>query len=188
VLAALETSGLFAHGLLDPHKEGLARIRATSLWNPSSLVSSHNDPNPRNMIFDGDRIWLVDWELASCNDPLFDLAILTIDLAVTPELANTLCVAAGRPPSRALMARLTITRLLARLFYGCIALEAFAGQQRTVPEDRIDGLSPAEFHIAVREGRLKRGGSELAWAFGKMSLATFARGMSKRRRDAEMGS
>jgi aminoglycoside phosphotransferase (APT) family kinase protein len=72
VLAALDVSGLFADGLLNSHKEGLVRIRATSPWNSSSLVSSHNDPNPRNMIFDGDRIWLVDWELASCNDPLFD--------------------------------------------------------------------------------------------------------------------
>lgn len=45
-LKSLEASGLFAAGLLERHRDELARIRAAVPWDPLSLVSSHNDPNP----------------------------------------------------------------------------------------------------------------------------------------------
>jgi aminoglycoside phosphotransferase (APT) family kinase protein len=178
LLATLRASGLFAPGLLDPYADGLARVRAACPWDPASLVSSHNDPNPRNMLFDGRRVWLVDWELAFRNDPLFDVAILTTELAATPDLEDILVAAAlGRPSDRALRARLAVTRLLTRLFYGCIALEAFAGLPRTAPEDSLDALTPAAFRSAATAGRLGTG-SGIAWAFGKMSLAAFTDGLS----------
>lgn len=44
---------------------------------PSVLVLSHNDLNPKNMLSDGEQVWLIDWECAGMNDPLFDLAVLT---------------------------------------------------------------------------------------------------------------
>jgi hypothetical protein len=179
LLATLRASGLFAPGLLDPHAAGLAHIRTVCPWDPASLVSSHNDPNPRNMLFDGRRVWLVDWELAFRNDPLFDVAILTTELAATPELEDSLVAAAfGRPSDPALRARLVVTRLLTRLFYGCIALEAFAGQPRAAPEHSLDALTPAAFRSAAAEGRLGPGGTGIAWAFGKMSLAAFIDGLS----------
>ena len=39
------------------------------------LVASHNDLKPQNMRFDGNRLWLVDWESAFLNDEYVDLAI-----------------------------------------------------------------------------------------------------------------
>jgi aminoglycoside phosphotransferase (APT) family kinase protein len=187
LLATLRASGLFAPELLGPHTDGLARLRAAVPWDPASLVSSHNDPNPRNMLFDGQRVWLVDWELAFRNDPLFDAAILTTELATTPALEDILVAAAlGRPADPALRARLGVTRLLTRLFYGCIALEAFAGQPRTAPEQGLDALTPAGFRNAVAEGRLGSG-SEIAWAFGTMSLAAFIDGLSAPGFDEALG-
>lgn len=43
--------------------------------NDAELVASHNDVKPQNMIFDGERLWLVDWEAAFLNDRYVDLAI-----------------------------------------------------------------------------------------------------------------
>jgi Ser/Thr protein kinase RdoA (MazF antagonist) len=179
LLAGLAGSGLFAPGLLDGHAEGLARIRAACPWDPSSLVSSHNDLNPRNMLFDGRRMWLVDWELAFRHDPLFDLAILSTELACTPELEDVLLTSAlGHAPGQGLRARLRLMRLLTRLFYGCVVLETFAGRPRAAPERSLDALTPAEFRRAVAEGRLGSGQPETAYAFGKMSLAAFIDGLS----------
>jgi thiamine kinase-like enzyme len=178
LLASLEASGLFASGLLRPHADGLARIRAARPVDPSTFVSSHNDPNPRNMLFDGRRVWLVDWELAFRGDPLFDIAILTTELADTPELEDILVAAwRGRPPDAALRARLAVTRPLTRLFYGCIALEAFTDVPRAAPETSLEAFTPAGFRAAVTDGRLA-GGSDIAWAFGKMSLAAFVAGLA----------
>jgi aminoglycoside phosphotransferase len=44
--------------------------------NRHDLVSSHNDLKPENMLFDGERVWLVDWEAAFLNDRYSDLAIV----------------------------------------------------------------------------------------------------------------
>jgi thiamine kinase-like enzyme len=43
---------------------------------PVELVFGHNDLLPANLIDDGARLWLVDWEYAGFNSPLFDLANL----------------------------------------------------------------------------------------------------------------
>ena len=176
VLAGLRASALFTPGLLDRHGEGLARIRDAKPWDPSSLVSSHNDPNPRNMLFDGQRVWLVDWELACRNDALFDIASLTTELAATPELEAILAAAAfGRAPDPVLRAQLAVVRLLTRLFFGCVALDAFAGVPRDAPEPNLDALTPEGFKAAVAAGRLQ--GPDIAWAFGKMSFGAFITGL-----------
>ncbi len=179
MLTALSGSGLVAPGLLDPHAEGLARIRAALPWEASSLVSSHNDPNPRNILFDGQRLWLIDWELAFRNDPLVDVAILTTELAETPDLEDVLLEAAfGRTPDRALRARLSVMRLLTRLFYGCIVLENFVGAPRSTPDANLAAFTPAAFRAAVADGRLASGAPETAYAFAKMSLAAFIDGLA----------
>ena len=40
---------------------------------PVDLVFGHNDLLAANFIDDGDRIWLIDWDYAGFNSPLFDL-------------------------------------------------------------------------------------------------------------------
>jgi Ser/Thr protein kinase RdoA (MazF antagonist) len=177
MLAALGAAGSMAPGLLAAHAEGLARLRAVIPWDPSSLVSSHNDPNPRNMLFDGARVWLVDWELGFRNAPLFDLAILSTELAPTPQLQDVLLAAAlGRAPDAPLRARLAVTRLLTRLYYGCVVLESLA-DARAAPETSLDALTPTEFAAAAAGGALAPGSPEIARAFGKMSLAAFLAGL-----------
>ena len=179
VLATLSKSSFFAAGQLDPHAEGLARIFTALSWDASSLVSCHNDPNPRNILFDGERVWLVDWEVAFRNDPLADLAILTTELVEAPDLADVLLESAfGRMPNDRLRARLGVIRLLTRLFYGCIVLDSLAGTLRSVPDVGPAASSPAAFRAAVAEGRLASGSPEVAYAFGQMSLAAFIDGLA----------
>jgi len=43
--------------------------------NPEDMVSSHTDLKPENTLYDGERLWLVDWEAAFLNDRYVDLAI-----------------------------------------------------------------------------------------------------------------
>ena len=44
-----------------------------SVVGPVDIVFGHNDLLAANFIDDGDRIWLIDWEYAGFNSPLFDL-------------------------------------------------------------------------------------------------------------------
>jgi thiamine kinase-like enzyme len=43
---------------------------------PLPVVFGHHDLLPANILDDGDRLWLVDWEYGSFGTPLFDLANL----------------------------------------------------------------------------------------------------------------
>ena len=182
ILGFVRNSRMFAAGLLDAHTEALERIRSAYRWDASALVSSHNDPNPRNIIFDGERLWLVDWETAYRNDPLTDVAILVENLAPTPELERVLVEAwLGREPDRTLCARLMLMRLLTRVYYAGLLLSLAARQPRAVPETDLAAPSPDEFRAAVERG--ERGerapaSPETIFTLGKMSLAGFLSGVS----------
>jgi len=43
------------------------------LASPFQIVFGHNDLLPANFLDDGSRIWIIDWEYAGYNTPLFDL-------------------------------------------------------------------------------------------------------------------
>ena len=44
-----------------------------NLSSPYQIVYGHNDLLPANFLNDGSRLWLIDWEYAGFNSPLFDL-------------------------------------------------------------------------------------------------------------------
>jgi hypothetical protein len=173
LMGRLLGSGLFAPSLLNRHQEGFERIRQAYPWDDGALVSSHNDPHPGNILFDGKRLWLIDWETAYRNDPLVDVANFTLYLAGSPELEGLLLQSwLGRAPDRALRARLVLMRQLVRLFYAC-ASSLHAASPQAVPETDLTALTPAEFRAAVDDGRLVLGAPETQRIGGKVALATF---------------
>ena len=180
LLGRLAESGLYIPGLLDGHREGFERIREAYPWDGSSLVSSHNDPHPGNILFDGERLWLIDWETAYRNDPLVDVAILTLYFAASPGLEETLLRSwLQRTPDRALRARLILMRQLVRLFYGCASsLYAAFPPHTLTPDTDFVALSPAEFSDAIRSGRLVGGVPLTQRIGGKVALATFLKGLA----------
>ncbi len=58
---------------------------------PEHLVLAHNDLNPKNLIIDGQKLWLIDWESAGMNDPLFDVAVLAHSQHLQPEHIEIVC-------------------------------------------------------------------------------------------------
>ncbi len=57
---------------------------------PVTIVFGHNDLLAANLIDDGKRLWLIDWDYAGFNTPLFDLANLASNNELTPELEDAL--------------------------------------------------------------------------------------------------
>ena len=52
---------------------------------PIDLVYGHNDLLAGNFIDDGERLWLIDWDYAGYNSPLFDLGGLASNNELSPE-------------------------------------------------------------------------------------------------------
>ena len=48
-------------------------LKLESVSSPFEIVFSHNDLLPANFIQNEEKIWLIDWEYAGFNTPLFDL-------------------------------------------------------------------------------------------------------------------
>ena len=67
----------------------LARAaRLEAAVGPIDVVFGHNDLLAANFIDDGQRLWLVDWEYAGFNSPLFDLGGLASNSEFSPEQAE----------------------------------------------------------------------------------------------------
>jgi len=52
---------------------------------PVDLVFGHNDLLPANFLHDGARLWLIDWDYAGFNSPLFDLGGLAANNGLTTD-------------------------------------------------------------------------------------------------------
>lgn len=52
---------------------------------PYRPVLCHNDLLPANLIWDGSRLWLIDWEYAGMGHPLFDLASVSAGAGFSDE-------------------------------------------------------------------------------------------------------
>lgn len=171
--AHVRRTGLFAAGVLDGATERLTRICEVYVWDSENSVSSHNDPIPSNILFDGERLWLVDWESAYRNDPLVDVAIMLENFAPSKELEDGFLQAwLGHKPDEALRARLQLIRALTRLYYAGVLLSDSAAALRVTDCDLAAPTSP-EFQRAIREGALRPGTPETKHILGKMFLASF---------------
>lgn len=73
---------------------------------PIDLVYGHNDLLSANLIDDGRRLWLIDWDYAGFNSPLFDLSNLASNNEFAPDMEDWLLQAYfGVPPDNAVRRR-----------------------------------------------------------------------------------
>jgi hypothetical protein len=99
-----------------------AQLAAVYPRHDSDMVSSHNDLfKPDNILFDGHRVWLVDWEAAFLNDRYADLAVVA-NLIVTNEAEEAVYLQEyfGQPPDEYQLARFFLSQQIAHIFY-CMA-------------------------------------------------------------------
>lgn len=83
---------------------------------PIDLVFGHNDLLPANLIDDGKRLWLIDWDYAGFNSPLFDLGGLAANNALSnAQEARMLERYFGRAPDIGLWRRYRAMKAAAAL-------------------------------------------------------------------------
>jgi aminoglycoside phosphotransferase (APT) family kinase protein len=154
-------------------------LRASYQTRACDLVSSHNDLNPGNVIYDGQRLWLVDFEAAFLADRFVDLATIanwfTGDAASADTLLQTYF---GRAPEPQERARFDLMRLVNHVFCGVIFLNVTCAERPDGLEDRtLTGP-----RLAQLRARLGAGGFDMmAWenrvTYGKARLAEALQGL-----------
>ena len=80
------------------------------------LVFGHNDLLPANFLHDSQRLWLIDWDYAGFNSPLFDLGGLAANNGLSPrQEAHVLTRYFDRAPDGALWRRYRAMKAAAAL-------------------------------------------------------------------------
>ena len=94
------------------------QVKAVYPRDGSDVVPSHNDMRPENILYDGHRAWLVDWEAAFLNDRYLDLAVVSNFVVTNPAEEETyLRTYFGEPAGEYRRARLYLMHQLLHVFY-----------------------------------------------------------------------
>jgi 5-methylthioribose kinase len=116
----------------------LSELAADLFDRPRCLV--HGDFSPKNILADGGRLWVLDWEVAHLGNPVFDLAFL---------VAHLVCKAVHAPGHRPLYQACAETFLDAYRAGMPAELvpkaESLAAHVAAIVVARTDGMSPADY-------------------------------------------
>jgi hypothetical protein len=147
----------------------------------AGLVSSHNDLfKPDNILFDGRRVWLVDWEAAFLNDRYADLAVVA-NLVASSDTEEMIYLREyfGQPPDEYQLARFFLMQQIVHMFYGMAFLFIGSGGK---PVDHSGPLPNfRDFHRRLWAGDVNLAGDDPKIVFGKIHCAQLAKSMQQTR-------
>ncbi|HET8823982.1 MAG TPA: phosphotransferase [Terriglobales bacterium] len=120
------------------------------------LAPSHNDLfKPDNILFDGSRLWLVDWEAAFQNDRYTDLAVMA-NILVANEAEEEVYLQEyfGAPPVSYQAARFYLMRQLAHMFYAMAFLSLGSAGNRVDWSNPVPAYGDFQRRFWAREVNL----------------------------------
>lgn len=155
------------------HFNAYAAIQQVYPRHDPDLVASHNDLNPNNMLFDGQKLWIIDWEAAFRNDRYVDLAIAARPF-VTDEAQETFYLQSyfGHTPTPYQRARYFLMQQVCHMYYAMIMMQMAAAQKPSAVSadpDMQTGRLHA-FHTQVGAGAISLATYEGQLAYGKTLL------------------
>jgi aminoglycoside phosphotransferase (APT) family kinase protein len=143
----------------------------------AGMVSSHNDLKPQNIRFDGEQLWLVDWESAFLNNEYVDLAIAA-NFFVHDEAGEEEYLRAyfGEPAAEYRRARFYLMRQTLSMFYAALLLqEAARAGLRIDPDMTTPGFR--EYHQALIADKVDMMQAESKREYGMVHLREALRNM-----------
>ncbi|GAC1659047.1 MAG: hypothetical protein NVS4B3_26890 [Gemmatimonadaceae bacterium] len=174
--AALTTAGIAVPDFVRRAASGL--LEEVPPESGRAPVLSHNDVHPKNLVHDGVRLYLMDWDTAGPNDPFYDLATIAVFLGMNGPTCRRLLRAYEQGPDTspkdeaALPKRFLYDRRLIAVLCGVNFLQFgfqsgyTAGAEAAGSESPESGAALREVHQRMRAGTLSFATGEGRWAFG----------------------
>lgn len=142
-----------------------------------ALVLSHNDVNPTNLAYDGEKLLLLDWETCGPNDPFVDLAAISVFLRMDEASCLRLLTAHAGAPVTRLPPRFGYQRRLVAALCGALFVQVAVRNGHVGAVGETLETTPS---LLDNQQRTRVGGQNVAtpegqWSFGlsllKYSLA-----------------
>lgn len=144
-----------------------------------ALVMSHNDVNPSNLVFDGARVLLIDWDTAAPNDPLYDLATAALFFRMDDGTCQQLVAAHDDMPITELPEAFRSYRRCAAAISGVAALTAARSRGHAGGEMAAEATpSLGEVYQHLRSGTIDIRSVDGQWTFG-LALIKEAAGLRR---------
>lgn len=173
----------FKHGLKRASQSASLPIVVEQAWNSLSEtkvpvvdrapVLCHNDINPSNIVYDGRRVVMLDWQTAATNNPYYDLATVALFLRLDHAATLQLLSAYDNAVANQITPSFTWHRKVAAVLSGtAFLLAARSRGYTTAASDIVDTAIPslAELYAQLRAGTLTLGTPETQWIFGLVLL------------------
>jgi thiamine kinase-like enzyme len=134
------------------------------------------------MIFDGNRLWLVDWEAAFQNDRYADLAVVA-NMIVTNDADEAIYLREyfGAPPDEYQRARFYVTRQLAHMFYAMAFLTLGSAGKPIRGSETIPSYSDFQRRFWMRETGLPD--NQARFVYGRVHWEKLSQNMGEPRFD-----
>ena len=152
-------------GYHDVVREADQSVRAALAAHELPLAACHCDPLCENFLDTGDRMWIVDWEYAGMNDPMWDLGDLSVEAKFDASQEEEMIRAYfGREPSASERGRIVIYKAMCDLLWTLWGLIQLAN------------ANPADDFWAYANGRFSRCKAMMETAAFSGHVAAVAKG------------
>jgi len=152
----------------------------------TDMVSCHSDLKPENIVFDGQRVWLVDWKAAFLNDRYFDLAIVA-NFVITSDADERTYLEAyfEQPPDEYECARFFLMRQVMHMFYAAVFLMLGSAGQPVNQEESLPTFR--DFHQRIWAGEIDLADQVTRIVYGRVHWEQLLQNMRQARFEEALG-
>jgi len=171
-IARFRQSRMLNNAAIDECLSYYDMVRSAYPWHDTDKVFSHNDLNPNNILCDGKRIWIIDWDTAFPNDRYVDLACAANFFVHTEQGEKLFLDTYFDTVDDYKRARFFIMRQVCRIIYAMLMFHLAAqAKPADYPHNQdMEGITLAEVGPMIGAGKISLASYEGQFLFGKAML------------------
>ncbi|PWV47672.1 choline kinase family protein [Chitinophaga sp. S165] len=173
LIAGFRQSNMLSGPVFDECFGNFEAVKDKYPWNDAEKVFSHNDLNPSNVLSDGEKIWIIDWDVSYVNDRYIDLAnAANFFLHTEAQEKLFLDTYFGRPANDYQTARFHVMRQVGRIIYSMLMLQLAAQSKPKdyVHDQEMEGITLRDFGAMMGTGQISLATYEGQLMYGKALL------------------